>query len=232
VRIGVAFPTVRPLVAIDTIREWGKMGFIPLLMVNQETNVKKFDGVCGVIKKTSYEGYFREANLLCKILFTDAGCDVVVCAGDFIYPDPNVQAQDIAKMFGEKLIHSIGQPVYERKENGCWSPWIGKLWWRNMYRGAGPFHFEYFQFAGGLELEDVARKRGNYWETDSIHQHTIRRPDPDKDFFGKHNKTEYYERDMALYFERKRFGFEGANNESKLELPKHHGQIIMPEDLT
>ena len=226
-RLGVVWPTVRPLVAVETVSRWRDCGYFPLLMMNREVNQRAFKDLCGIIVKDVYEGYFRECNLLCGLMFK-AGADVVVCAGDYVLPDPNIKADDIALKFGEKLIHSVGQPFHERREP-CWSPWVGRAFWASTYGGNGPFHFEYFQYAAGRELEAVAKKIGNYWETDVIHQH--QRECPAKDYYREHNLKEYREKDLALFRFREENGFEGASNDSKLLLPPNAGRIILPNEI-
>jgi hypothetical protein len=234
--MGVCFPTISLKAANECVGAWKNAGFMPLLMLNQIPGAKYPDG-CGIIKKEMYEGYARECNLLCKILFEDARADVVVCAGDSIYPDPNVDAYAAGALFATKFPGGVGvmQPVYDKFEGSagnCWSPWIGRNFWKEFYGGHGPFFFEYFQFAMGRELHDVAAKEGVYYETDAIHQHRrdIARS-KEVEFYKANNRDSYWDKDNALYRERKAFGFEGCGAKSKLLLPKHHGSIILPSDL-
>lgn len=222
-KISVVWPTIRPQVAIETVHHWKKMGYLPLLMMNKEADHRKFKDTAGVIVKDTYEGYFRECNLLAGICFEN-GAEVVVFAGDYIFPDPNIHASEVK---GEKYIHSVGQPCYERHEP-CWSPWVGRAFWNSTYHRKGPFHYEYFQFHGGRELEAVAKKIGNFWETDVIHQHMRVRPELDKDFHRKHNINEYQEKDYVKFKEREKENFPGAWRDDKLILPPNAGRIILP----
>lgn len=232
-RLAVCFPTVRLKQAAETIERWKSAGFMPLIMVNNIPGARFPEG-CGAIKKDTYEGYFRECNLLCKILFEEAKADVVVCASDSIFPDPNINATAGGALFATKFPNGVGvmQPVWDRFEGSdgnCWSPWIGRNFWKEFYGGHGPFHHMYFQYFGGRELHDVAAKENVYWETDIIHQH--RRPDTKPDWQAKTNKDSYTDRDRTLYYERKSLRFPDYGARSKLFLPEHVGKIILPKDL-
>lgn len=237
-RMGVCFPTIALQKAAETVGRWRARGFVPLIMVNNVVGAKYPEG-CGAIKKETYEGYFREVNLLCKILFEQARCDVVVCASDGIYPDPELDATACGALLAAKFPNGMGvmQPVWDKfegSEGNCWGPWIGKGFWREFYGGEGPFCHEYMQYFGGCELYDVAKKEGVLYETDAIHQHNnhySRVGGPKQSFFQRHNYETYLDKDRAMYFHRKRDGFQGSGGVGKLFLPKHAGQIILPSEL-
>lgn len=237
-RIGVAFPTIALQKASETVGRWRARGFVPLIMVNNVAGAKYPEG-CGAIKKDSYEGYFREMNLLCKILFEDARCDVVVCGGDGMWPDPELDATAAGALLALKFPNGVGvmQPIWDKfpgSDGNCWGPWIGKGFWREFYQHEGPFCHEYIQYFGGCELHDVAKKEGVLYETDAIHQyfhHYSRSGGPKATFFQEHNRSEYLERDRSMYFQRKKDGYPGSGKLGKLYLPEHTGRIILPSEL-
>jgi hypothetical protein len=198
-------------------------------MVNNIYGARYPDG-CGAIKKDTYEGYFREVNLLCHILFKEAKADVVVCAGDGIFPDPEMHATSAGALFATRFPSGVGvmQPQWDKHEGQCWAPWIGRGFWNQFYNGEGPFCHEYMQMFGGHELYDVAAREGVLYETDAYHQIDCKLP---RDWQGDHNFKEYHDKDRSMYFYRKREKFPGSGNLGKLYVPEHSGKIILPSEL-
>lgn len=237
-RIGVCFPTIALQKAAETIGRWRAKGFVPLIMVNNVPGAKFPEG-CGAIKKDSYEGYARECNLLCHILFDEAKCDVVICGSDGIWPDPDLEASSAGALLASKFPNGVGvvQPVWDKFEGSsgaCWGPWIGRGFYNTFYSGQGPYCSEYFQYFMGSELYDFAKKEGVLFETDAIHQyfhHYSRTGGPKPDFFQNHNRGAYLESDRSTYYHRKKNGFPGSGKQGKLFLPEHHGRIILPSEL-
>lgn len=230
----VVFPTVRMGRAAETVARWRRAGFTPLIMINDIPGAKLPDD-CGVIKKTHYEGYFRECNLLCNIAFSQARADVVVCAGDGIWPDPDMDGPSAGALFASKFPNGIGvmQPIWDKFpgwEGNCWSPWIGRGFWQQFYENAGPFSHEYMQFFGGCELYDVADKEGLLFRTEAYHQVNCQHP---RDWQGEHNFKEYLEKDQSKYLSRKmdKFPGSGVGSRGKLFLPEKMGQIILPNEI-
>lgn len=233
-RLMVVFPTVRLQRAAETAARWKRAGFMPLLMVN-EIYGAKYPENCGVIKKSHYEGYFREINLLCHIAFTQARADVVVCAGDGIWPDPDMDGPTAGALFATKFPNGLGvmQPIFDKfpaGEGSCWAPWIGRTFYEQFYEGSGPFSHEYMQYFGGHELFDVTTKEGLLFQADVYHQVNCQNP---RDWQGEHNYKEYLDKDQSMYRERKvnKFPGSGMDSRGKLYLPPKVGKIILPSEI-
>jgi len=231
-RLGVCFPTIRLQRAHETVARWRNAGFLPLVMINNIPGARFPEG-CGAITKETYEGYFREVNLLCDILFRQAKADVVVCAGDGIWPDQQLDAASVGALFATKFPNGTGvmHSLYDKfpgSDGNCWAPMIGKGFYREFYgEGSGPFCHEYMQFSGGEELYDVAKREGILFETEAWRPINCRHP---RDWQGEHNFKEYADKDRMVYNVRKRDGFPGSGTKGKLYLPEHVGKIILPSE--
>lgn len=153
-------------------------------------------GPCGasLILVGSYRGYAASVNSLVRRAANhEPDADWFVTGGDDVSPDPNHNAEDIARQcsdyFRNHHIESTGetfnvhptfgvmQPTGDRFADGsidhiCGSPWMGREFCRRMYRGNGPLWPEYTRFFMDEELQAVAIKLGVLCQRpDLIHLH-------------------------------------------------------------
>lgn len=211
--IAVAFPSYDPVRAEEASGRWAAQGYRTAVVVNKEKFSKKIRGDV-VIKVGAYEGYYRTMNYLCANLFQQLRADIVVCAGDRIRPPDHARAHEIATTFAARFKNGIGvmQPCAHAPsmpaQGELESPWIGRNFWARFYGGQGPYHEQYFQYFGNRELAAVASKAGVLWYRPEVGQPVETQATPE--WYQSTNRSSYWGRDAAIFGERERLGFEGA----------------------
>lgn len=166
-----------------------------------------------------YVGVYDAINRATFAAFAD-GADVVLFAGDDMFPDPNHFAEQIGEQYLKRFPDGFGvmQPCADRQgqdEKGvpaarriCGSPWYGKGWATRAYRGLGPCDPRYWHFYGDESLMHVAEKLGVlWWREDLLQDHAHWS-------FGRSRREAYHDRnqghweaDRRLFLESKAAGF-------------------------
>lgn len=166
----------------------------------------------------NYQGYWQSVNSLSWKAWS-VNADVVVCAADDLYPDPNRKSYEIAEDFYKKFPDGYGvmQPIGDKMKGTdqiCGSPWIGRKFIEKAYDGQGPYHSGYFHFYGDEELFEITKANDLLWQRDDVtqyHEHWCRPGGPKKLPYQSRNSQFHWDKDKKLFMERKDAGFPGAN---------------------
>jgi hypothetical protein len=118
-----------------------------------------------------WRGVWTATNTLAAhVLEQDPECQVVVAAGDDVWPDHTKRADEIAGEFVEHFHGTLGvmQPgplnIDATHKRLCWSPWLGREWCRRAFCGVGPTEPRFFHYFGDAYLQLVAERLGLLWE--------------------------------------------------------------------
>lgn len=194
-----------------------------------------------VSPRGEYPGYWRSMNALTRFVMNRSThltyghvshsfqidgidqiiADVCVVAGDDMEPDDRHSAQDIARHFLRIFPGGYGvmQPTGSGEDGVdriAGSPWIGRAWIEEAYRGNGPYHDGYFHFYGDEELLNVARAQAAFIQLSQYRQRHHQWCNPDGHNYAKRthyqqrNSDNHWEADKALFFRRQREGFPGS----------------------
>jgi hypothetical protein len=182
-RVWFAIPTAaRVDLATHCLKAWRNQGYKTAVI--RDLKDKWFLPADITLRQKAYQGYALAVNTLAKhILSTDPECEIVVTAGDDVYPCEYKMADEIADEFVAHFGGTLGimQPrgneSHHRAKDGsyvadssAWSPWMGREWCERAYMGAGPFHPDFYHYYSGTNLYDVAIRLGYYWQNDDIMQ--------------------------------------------------------------
>lgn len=212
--IACAFPSTDADRAEETAVRWRDRGFIPMIIMNEQ-HVRK-DIPALVFGVGAYEGYYRAMNYACQALIRYEKADVVVCISDRMLPPEHARAHEIATSFAARFTDGDGVmiPTLTTVPGWDWDigpcgPWIGRRFIEKFYGGEGPYWPAYFQYYGNRELFRVAKAQGDrLWLRPDIAQPYCAPAAPD--FYQKHNKGAYWERDKTLFTEREETAFAGS----------------------
>jgi hypothetical protein len=127
-----------------------------------------------------WHGLWQATNTLsAHVLEQDPECQVIVAAGDDVWPDQTKRADEIADEFVEHFHGTLGvmQPVgvvLKGHSRICWSPWLGREWCRRAFCGVGPTEPRFFHYFGDAYLQLVAERLGLLWEWRGLsHDHKM-----------------------------------------------------------
>lgn len=218
IRVCVAFPSAAPMKqARACLEAWRDMGYSTAILVD---DAKRMDLPADIKLLTEgYRGYAASVNLLSRnVLNVLEDCQIIVAAGDDVYPDPDRQAHEIGAEFIEHFDGTLGvmQPQghdswAHRARTLAWSPWLGRAWCQRAYQGHGPLYAGYHHVYVDQELYEVANRLGLYWERPDImqfHDTWKIKPELIRPQHLEHVPT-HVEADRALYEERETAGFPG-----------------------
>lgn len=200
--IYVAWPVARVKKSNETFEAWKARGF--KVAVVTDIFAPGDRGIAGLkcdvppLLMDQYDGYFRSMATLSHGLCKEYRADIVVFAGEGIYPDPSRSAHEVATTFAAKFPNGFGvmQPVggiWKPSISGpeaqpgmgggkrkmyvtppshmrCESPWMGRWFILNSYDGKGPYFGDYNQYFGDVELHDVAARMGVLWKREDLIQ--------------------------------------------------------------
>jgi len=119
---------------------------------------------------SEWRGVWTATNILAAhVLEQDPECQVIVAAGDDVWPDHAKRADEIADEFVEHFHGTLGvmQPVaavIRGHKRLCWSPWLGREWCQRAFLGLGPTERRFFHYFGDSYLYLVAERLGLLWE--------------------------------------------------------------------
>lgn len=198
-----AIPSANPLRADMCLAKWKERGYRTAVLLNCGFGQAKADLV---INSASYPGYWRATNALCRMI---GDADIVVAGGDDISPDPNANPQQVAREFYEHFPDGFGvmQPTgddLDGTDRICGSPWFGRAWLLESYRGRGPFCEDYIAFFGDEELFCVAQRLDALWQRVDLkqyHDHWMR-GGPQTDY-QQGNLSAHWESDKRMFASRK-----------------------------
>lgn len=244
----VAWPTNNIARSNATARAWLSLGY--RIAVATELKVPDHEVLANELCHIkTYEGYYRTMNFLCQSLVRDMKADIVICAGDGIYPAPGRPCWGLAATVAAKYPNGFGvmQPVgFQWQPNRgpgqynfhdvptthlrCESPWICRNFILEAYGGQGPYHQKYRQYFGDVELYDIASRMGVLWRRDDVAQksvHWSQADGPDGTESQKNNYTWHFENDWGTYRARRFQGYKGHERaQSRIIVPS--SRIMLP----
>lgn len=186
------------------------MGYKVGILVETPLRVRaKFVGADEVISQQAWQGFSKAVNRLCR----SVPGNIVVVAGDDVYPHREKAAEEIGIEFLRRFPNTFGvmQPTGDKFGGyltACISPWIGRAFIEQVYGGNGPYWEEYFHYFNDTELQEVATRLDAFQQRPDLtqyHDHWQRR--------GEQRPPHLLEaerrwRDMRdLFDRRKRAGF-------------------------
>jgi hypothetical protein len=172
-----------------------------------------------------YPGYFSTVNQMAKNVLETTDADIIITGGDDMYPDQRFTAAEIGVNFTDHFpdLYGVMQPTGDKAIDGvdriCGSPWVGRTYCEEAYGGNGPFWPGYFAFFGDEEMKVVAEVEGVLWQREDlvqIHNHWARPGGPQKTQYQVGNDR-FWERDKAMFAERKANNFPGTARVRKTE---------------
>lgn len=208
--IWTVWPTVHKEQTNKMIDVWHEKGYGVGVLVNLPMTNDMFEKADVVIVQNQWEGFPVAVNLLCENVFGD----IVVVAGDDIYPDPDKTADEIAEIFLEKFPDTFGvmQPTGDKfgdYDKCAVSPWIGKKFIEKAYEGNGPYWEEYFHYFSDRELQEYAIKMEAFFQCKDItqyHDHWQRKENPKRPEHLMKAKNRWHA-DQRIYKQRLIKGF-------------------------
>jgi hypothetical protein len=187
-----AIPTAASAeLAKHCLKAWRSQGYKIAIIREEKDDWPLPSDLC--IRTSNYAGYARSVNTLAaNVLALDPDCQVVVTAGDDVYPCMTKRADEIEAEFLDHfggtlgVMQTQGNDGHHREADGswtpdhvAWSPWLGREWCKRAYMGAGPFHPGFFHYWGAQNLHDVAIRLGLYWYRTDIIQWDDKWTNPD-----------------------------------------------------
>lgn len=171
--VWVVWPAARPEKSKLIIDAWHDQGYKVAVLVNPphggHSDLSTADRV---IVQDIWKGFATAANILCHEVLSN----VVVVAGDDMYPDQSNRAQTIADAFEKHFNGFFGvmQPTGDRY--GCIdkcavAPWIGRAFIDIAYGGKGPYWEDYFHYFADEELQTAAEQCNAFWQRRDLSQY-------------------------------------------------------------
>lgn len=157
----------------ETLPAWREMGYRVAVLQNRERGEIPADIT---LWSDTYPGWAASVNFLCRAV-VPGDAPIIVTGGDDMLPDPARPAHAIAEDFLDRFPHTFGvmQPIgdpYMNAAEYCGSPWLGRAWIHNAYRGIGPMWPEYRHNWADHELHCVAGALGALWQRPDLrHEH-------------------------------------------------------------
>ena len=207
--VWVVWPGAIPKKSIPLIDAWHDQGYKVAVLVNPPHTHNDLSTADRVIVQKEWKGFATAVNILCH----NVPGDIVVVAGDDMYPDQDKTAQEIATEFQDRFpdLFGVMQPIgdkYGSIESCAVSPWIGRAFITKVYGGNGPYWEEYVHYYTDEELQAVATQLGVFQQRPDLshyHDHWSRRKDKRPEYLMK--ALYAHANDGALFRKRKRAGF-------------------------
>jgi hypothetical protein len=164
-----------------------------------------------------YKGWAKSVNFISNKL---KNVNIIIAAGDDMYPDKNFTAYDLQNQFFEHFKGSFGvmQPYGDKYgsmarpncEQICGSAWLGKDFRNKINKGKGPLWEEYWHMWADTELYQVAIKYNCLWIRHDLNQyHEHRRRGSHK--FQPTIPSGNTKKSEIIYKDRKIKGFPGTD---------------------
>jgi len=186
--VWVTMPSANIEMALKTFPVWRKRGY-KIAVVCPDHLKKSYEAITDKIVTESetggYKGWPKSVNHLSKTLMD---VDIIIAAGDDMYPDENHTAQELRQQFMEHFGGTLGvmQPygdkfgsmACEECEQICGSAWLGREFRNRVNMGNGPLWEQYFHMYADTELYQVAKKHDCLWIREDLiqyHAHRIRK---------------------------------------------------------
>jgi len=205
---------VWPTVHLDETRKmidvWHSFGYKVAVLVNPPFTNEDFIDANMVIVQDEWWGFPVAANVLCKCV----PGNIVVVAGDDLYPDPNNTAEEIGSYFLKRFPNTCGvmQPTGDKfgwTHKCAVSPWLGRTFIEGAYEGNGPYREEYFHYFSDQELQEYATQNNMFIQREDLiqfHDHWQREEKPQRPEHLKKAGT-LHSKDKKIFEERKLKGW-------------------------
>jgi len=207
--VWAVWPSVNSHLAGITLRKWRAAGYRTAVLIDRGCIWESESAPDKIIYGGKWEGFPHAVNLLCR----ETGGDVVVCAGDDIYPSEEETPIQIQDKFLERFPDTFGvmQPTGDRFGSidlCCPCPWVGRKFIDEAYGEGGPYWEGYFHYFSDQEIQDVATLMGAFQQRQEIsqfHDHWQR----DKGQRPPHMKKalQEWKKDKRTYQQRKASNF-------------------------
>lgn len=182
--IWAVWPTVSIERSLPMVDIWHRQGYQVAVLVNPPHTHTDLMLADRVIVQNEWRGFPVAANILCR----EVPGDIVVVAGDDVYPDRNHTAEEIGKRFLSFFPDTCGvmQPTgdeFGSIHNCAVSPWIGRLFIQGAYEGHGPYWEGYYHYFSDQELQEYAIKNKVFCQQKDLvqyHDHWQRKANPQR----------------------------------------------------
>jgi hypothetical protein len=183
----LAMPSANIEMAKKTFPVWKNKGYdiavvVPDKLKHDYLNITDF--ILTESEIGGYGGWVKSVNVLTNRL---NGYDILVAAGDDMFPDQNYEAHQLHLQFMRHFGGTFGvmQPygdkfgsmACESCEQICGSAWLGKEFRERINQGKGPLWYEYWHMWADTELYQVANKYNCLWirgDLSQYHEHRLR----------------------------------------------------------
>jgi hypothetical protein len=183
--VWLVLPSANLDMARKTFPKWTEKGYM-IAAVVPDKYVSEYASLVNLLVPEStiggYKGWPNSVNYLCRQLMEK---DIVVAAGDDMYPDANYEAHQLHLQFTRHFGGTLGvmQPYGDKFgsmacdtcEQICGSAWLGKEFRNRVNKGKGPLWEEYWHMYADTELYQVALKHGNLWIRGDLSQYHAHR---------------------------------------------------------
>ncbi len=212
--IWVVWPTVHLDQSNKMIPIWKSFGYKVAILANPPFTHGHFPEADRVIVQKKWLGFPVAANILCK----EVPGNIVVVAGDDLYPDPESNAEEIGTHFLKRFPDTFGLVQPTGDKFGCWdkcavSPWIGRAFIEKAYGGNGPYREEYFHYFSDQELQEYAIKMNVFEQfkyVTQFHDHWQRQEKPSRPGHLIQAGAKW-RKDKQIFEQRKKEGFPDGN---------------------
>jgi len=186
--VWLGLPSANIKMAKKTFPEWKSRGY-KIAVICPDHLYDEYVPITDVAIKESknfgYSGWPKSVNIICKEL---QNVDIVIAAGDDMYPDKNHTAEELRIQFINYFNGTFGvmQPTGDKFgslacpecEQICGSAWLGKDFRNKINKGNGPMWEEYWHMYADTELYQVAKKHNCLWireDLNQYHEHRLRK---------------------------------------------------------
>ena len=219
-QVWLVLPSANWKMAQKTFPAWRSKGY--KIAVVCPVGLKAiYEGISDIMVLESdtggYKGWPKSVNYLCKKLME---VDIIIAAGDDMYPDENYTAEQLRTQFLEHFGGTLGvmQPYGDKFgsmacaecEQICGSAWLGREFRNRVNLGKGPLWEGYFHMFADTELYQVAKKHDCLWIREDLSQYHAHRLRKHHTFIPNIPRGNF-ESAKNLYYKRKETGFPGTD---------------------
>lgn len=186
--VWLGLPSANIGMAKKTFPEWKSRGY-KIAVICPDRLYDEYIPITDIAIKESknfgYSGWPKSVNIICKELHN---VDIVIAAGDDMYPDKNYTAEELRIQFINHFNGTFGvmQPTGDKFgslacpecEQICGSAWLGRDFRNKINKGNGPMWEEYWHMYADTELYQVAKKYNCLWireDLNQYHEHRLRK---------------------------------------------------------
>ena len=164
-----AWPTIDVAEANVTALAWKKQGYRTAVLIDNTVRPLDAKNIDYILPIVEWKGFPNAANELCQMSF-----DIIVIAGNDMFPDAEHHAQVIGKQFTDHFggTNGVMQPTgdnYGCIDIAAVSPWIGKDYIAHCQ--GQPYCEDYYHYYCDADLQTEATKKGVFWQRPDLVQY-------------------------------------------------------------